>query len=144
MVEWPAVKGEVENRKEEGKQVQKEKRYRWRIKKEKRKRDMEKVGREVKERKKERQKRGNREPGKSGEKGVGRRRNRQRKEERENTIYIQNIIKWISERQQEKDIGRYEERGIHKGRESASFNVEKEENGIEEIGRCVNKKARKK
>lgn len=50
MVEWPAVKGEVEkkNRKEEGKYVQKEKRYRWRIKKEKRKRDMEKVGREVK------------------------------------------------------------------------------------------------
>lgn len=96
------------------------------------------------ERGKREQKRGNREPGKSGEKGVGRRRNRQRKEERENTIYIQNIIKWISERQQEKDIGRYEKRGIHKGRESASFNVEKEENGIEEIGRCVNKKARKK
>lgn len=113
-----------------------------REKKEKRKRK-ERYGKSW-ERGKREQKRDNREPGKSGEKGVGRRRNRQRKEERENTIYIQNIIKWISERQQEKDIGRYEERGIHKGRESASFNVEKEENRIEEIGRCVNKKARKK
>lgn len=98
---------------------------------------MEKVGREVKESKKEGI--GNRERVKKkvwAGKGIG-------SERRKGKIplYIQNIIKWISERQQKKDIGRYEEIGIHKGRESASFNVEKEENEIEEMGRYVNKKA---